>query len=160
MSSSSGVFLVCNRSAKGERAARDIYRQIALSIDAGGRRRVAIGARRRPRSGNIEGDLPNIASRVNYEVVFQLLPAAVVDRINAWIDILKPDPGVVGHIGVPLFRIISDQVIGRGRQGLEANNLRLGISSFELHAQVGGAVLSTLAVCGVLSAKMASFPER
>jgi hypothetical protein len=49
--------------------------------------------------------------RSHHEVVLQLSPIAVVDQIDAGINILVADLGILSDVGSPFLRIVSNKVV-------------------------------------------------
>ena len=45
------------------------------------------------------------------EVVFQLPLVAVVDEINAGVDVFVLHPGIGGNVGVPVVGVVADEII-------------------------------------------------
>ena len=58
-----------------------------------------------------EPDGPRVRAGRNHEVVFQLPLIAVVNQVDAGIDIRVPYFRVVRHIRAPLCRIIADEIV-------------------------------------------------
>ena len=61
-----------------------------------------------------ERNLPGICTRRDDDVVFQLPLVAVVDQINAGVDIPILYFRIVSHIGVPLPRVITENCLRHG----------------------------------------------
>ena len=71
---------------------------------------------------NLKSNGARIGARIDYKVVFELPLVAVIDQINAVINIFVFDLGVVGDIGMPLGGIVANEIIARTLQLIEAAN--------------------------------------
>src|SRR2546425_12635684 len=71
------------------------------------------------------------------EVMFQLTLVAVIDQVNAGIDILVSHLAIGGDISMPFLRIAADEVVVFARQLLKPQDPWCGIGADELHAQYG-----------------------
>ena len=60
---------------------------------------------------------------------------AVVDEVNAGIEILVVDFAVRGYIGAPLRRVVSDDVVSFPGKLLQPRYLRLRVGVGKRHAQ-------------------------
>src|SRR5205807_2460270 len=76
-----------------------------------------------------------IGSRSDDKVIFELLLVAVVDEIDAGVDILVRDLPVIGDTGVPLTRIVADKVVACASKLVLANGRRLRVGSLQSHSQ-------------------------
>ena len=75
-----------------------------------------------------------VGPRPNHKVVLQLVvPVAVVDQVDAGIDVVISHPGVGGHPGPPILGIIPDKVIDDTRQALYSRDLGSWTRTHELH---------------------------
>ena len=62
--------------------------------------------------GELEADGFGIGVGGDYEVVFKLSLVAVVDEVDAAIDMAVADFGVCGDIGVPFGGVVAEEVVG------------------------------------------------
>lgn len=74
-----------------------------------------------------------VGARRDDEVEFQFAPIAVIDRVDAGIHVLDPNPGVAGHIGMPLGGIVADEIVARTRQPIRRRNGGIWTRPHELH---------------------------
>src|SRR5688572_2238692 len=82
-----------------------------------------------------KGDEAWIGSRAYDEIVLKFLLVAVINEVNAGVDIAVVHAGVCGNIRPPLRGIIADEVVGlAGLLGLPGH-ARVGASAEENHAQ-------------------------
>ena len=81
-------------------ARRSTQNQVSVLIQCGG-------------SGSLGGDANcvRIGPRSHLEVVLQLLRIAVIDEVNTGICAGDPGVGKVRHVGVPLRRVVADEVV-------------------------------------------------
>src|SRR5260370_39931018 len=56
-----------------------------------------------------EADLPRAGSGRHDKIVFELLPAAVIDQVDATIHALVADFGVIWHVGPPSRRVVGNE---------------------------------------------------
>ena len=77
-----------------------------------------------------EANHPGVRARFNHKVVLQLSLIAVIDQIDARIDVLVPYLGVSGHVSAPSLGIVPDEIISRGGQSLEPGDFRSSIGPY------------------------------
>lgn len=85
-------------------------------------RRDMQGRRGRWFSCNLKLNRLRICAWSQEEVVFQPALIAVILQVHAGIDLLILYPRVVGDVGLPLFRIVSDKIVALARELLYAHN--------------------------------------
>ncbi len=56
----------------------------------------------------------HICSRMNDKIVFNFGQAPVVDNVNAGINVALEYFPIIGNVGKPLFRVLSNEIIGLG----------------------------------------------
>src|SRR5207244_10703193 len=112
----SAFSLVNDRLVKAHLAGRIAQQQIAVGVNA--------EALPRPQRGrfNLKSNGARIGARIDYKIVFELPLVAVIDQVNAVIDILVFDFGVVGDIGMPLRGIVANEIVAPTLQLIEAAN--------------------------------------
>ncbi len=76
--------------------------------------------------------------RRNDEVIFQLLPVAVVRQIHPWIHAMKIHASVGRHIRAPLPGIVPNEIVHTSSKLFQPRNLRIYSGSRELHSQNSG----------------------
>ena len=86
------------------------------------------------RSVYFQRDGVRVGSRREVEVEFEAPVVAVKDRVDAGIDAAVLNRGVIGHVGVPLIRIVADKVVGFARQFAGSGNGGSLIAAEELDA--------------------------
>src|SRR5438309_1300505 len=84
---------------------------------------------------NRELDAARIGSRRDNEIVFELPVVAVIDQIDARIDLTVPYCGKGGNIRAPKRRIVADEIIELAGQLFAAADRGVWISADQLHAQ-------------------------
>ena len=72
------------------------------------------------RALELQPDAAGIRARVEDKIVLELVLVAVVDHVDAGINCVIADAGVVAHIFAPLGRVVAEEVAGTPRQRLEA----------------------------------------
>ena len=87
------------------------------------------------RALEVEHDALRIRAGCNDEVVFELALVAVVDEVDAGIDLAVVHLRVGRHVGPPLRRIVADEVIRSSGQFLEPAYERRGVGGHDRHAQ-------------------------
>src|SRR5262245_30518312 len=79
-----------------------------------------------------------VSAGMDDEVVLKLqLIAAVVDQVNARIELLVSHLGICRQIGAPLRRILADEVVDPGRQWSEPRYAWSWISVRQHHSHYG-----------------------
>ena len=68
------------------------------------------------------------------EVIFQLALIAVINQVDAGINTVVPNPGIVRNIGSPFLGIVADEVRALSRQLVHPADSGHGICAQELHA--------------------------
>jgi hypothetical protein len=71
------------------------------------------------------------------QVVLELPLVAVVDEVDARVDVFVLHSGIRRHIGPPLRGIVADEVVGLAGQGVLARDARIAIGADERHAKRG-----------------------
>src|SRR5436853_600975 len=79
---------------------------------------------------------PGIRFRRYDKIVFQLPLIAVIEKVNAWIDLTIPDLSECWQIGMPVLRIAADKVAGFSWQLIDAFALCIRVRADEVHLQV------------------------
>ena len=90
------------------------------------------------RTFEVERDLLRVRTRCDDEVVFELALVAVVDEVDAGIDVLVTDLRVGRDIGAPLRRIFADEVVRLSRLLIEAAHHGFTRRAHEAHSQRDG----------------------
>ena len=75
-----------------------------------------------------------VSARRHHKVVLQLLLVAVINQVDARIDVLVLHLGEGGNPGVPLLGVASDEVVGVARQPVDARDFRRRIGAHQPHA--------------------------
>src|SRR5580700_11274365 len=85
----------------------------------------------------IEGDLDlvRICTRREDEVILHVAVRAVIDNVDAWIDILIPDRGIMRNTCEPGLLRAAEEVVGVATQWVDPGALR-GASSGEFHMRI------------------------
>ena len=82
-----------------------------------------------------EPDYARIGSGRHHKIVFKLAPVAVINKVDARVDVSIFDLGIRGNVGPPLLRIIPNEVVGFDGQLCTARNLRVWVPSNKFHAK-------------------------
>src|SRR6266436_10351771 len=107
----------------------------ARRLSGGAQQEIAFGSEfQLLRALQAEADLPRVGSGRDYKVVLELLPAAVIDKIDARIHALVHDFGVVGDFGPPLRGIVADEVVALAGHLLDASYCCIGRCAEQRHA--------------------------
>ena len=75
-------------------------------------------------------DRARVGARRQHEVIFQLIVAAVVNHVDAWICLAILHPRIVGHVRVPVSPR-ANHVIGARLHRVQALNRRLAITVYQ-----------------------------
>ncbi len=116
-----------------------IGHRLPLAEGAGGgaEEEIPVGGQlRAARAGEGEADLPWIGAGGDFEVVFEAaFLVAVVDGVDAGVDLLVADPGVLGDVVPPLLRVAPDEVIAlAGERRLAGDaGAGVGVEEAEFH---------------------------
>ncbi len=95
---------------------------------------VALGIKRFPRDAvKRQPDGAGARAGLDHEVVLELLLVAVVDQVDAAVDTLVGHLGVVGDVGVPLRRVVADEVVTHAGLLVETDGVGAGVRPDELH---------------------------
>ena len=78
------------------------------------------------RAFDFESDGVRVGVGSEVEVEFEAVVVAVEDRVDAGIDAAVLHRGVVGHIGVPLLRVVAEEVVGLAGELIAAGERGLG----------------------------------
>src|SRR5207244_600064 len=65
---------------------------------------------------DLKSDVSRIRARLDYKIVLKLPLVAVVNQVNAVINILVFDSGIRTDIGLPLSRIAAQKIVALSRQ--------------------------------------------
>src|ERR1044071_2781487 len=82
----------------------------------------------------LEPDRVGITVWCNHKVVFKLTTVAVIDQIDAGINLVIFDLAVISDIGPPLLRVIPKKVICFSRKLIKALRLYVVVRSHQFHA--------------------------
>ncbi|HEV3204752.1 MAG TPA: hypothetical protein VGY77_10225, partial [Gemmataceae bacterium] len=119
--------LINHRAVLHHRTYRRLQHQLALGID------------RQPISTwESQADGAGVSPRGQLKVVFEMLLTAVVNQVDAGVDLLIFDFAIGRYIGVPLGRIVAEQVIDLSRQWVLPHGYRGGVAAQHVHAHDGG----------------------
>lgn len=92
------------------------------------------GNARRTQKGQL--NQRGIRAGVDGEIILELAGVgAIVEHVDAGIDIGIGDAGVIGHVGSPLGAVVADQEIADASELVLAGELRERVGADELHAQ-------------------------
>jgi hypothetical protein len=112
--------------------------RLSLTDFAGGRvqHQIALGIHFKA-VGALEGedDPVGVGARAHNEVVLQLTLVAVIDEIDAGVEVVVPHLGIRGHIGAPLGGVVADEVVGLAGQFFQLHHARVGVSSQNDHSE-------------------------
>ena len=78
-----------------------------------------------------------IGFRSDDEIKLQLTLLAVISEVNSGINIFISDAGILWNVALPLFRSISDVVVGPAGQLIYRRNLGGRVFPHNLHANHG-----------------------
>ena len=75
-----------------------------------------------------------IGARRDDEIIFQLALVAVIDDIDSGVGLGEADTRIRRNLGVPLLRIVAEEIIDDPRQHLYPLDRGCGVGPFKLHA--------------------------
>ena len=74
-----------------------------------------------------------LGSRRNYEIIFEPALVAVIDHVDARIDLRVAHASKTGNVCVPFSWIWTSEIVTGGRQLFETLDSRIGIGAFQFH---------------------------
>ena len=98
-----------------------------------GQRQAAVRGEPGMGAGEFQRNLPGIGSGRNHEIVFQLPLAAVIDEVDAMVNLLVTHLAVGAGAAGPLLRIAADEIIHFPGESLAAGNPGVRVRSGQLH---------------------------
>ena len=98
------------------------------------------------RSIHLQRDAARIGSRRDVEIEFKPPVVAVEDGVDAGIDAAVFDRGKIGQVGVPLLRIVANEIVGLRRQFIAPSNDDSRVAAQELYADGAGSFLEAVAL--------------
>lgn len=122
------VFLIDTRGVQSKCFASDLHQESPLGVKAWMERVPCLIQKGK-------ADRPRIPPWCDNEVVFQLPLVPIVEQVHPRIDVVIDDFGVGGHMGVPLPRIIPEQIVAFAREFGESAHLRMGVRPHQPHPQ-------------------------
>src|SRR5579872_2120061 len=86
----------------------------------------------------IQPDRVRVGARRDHKIVLQLSALiAVVDKIDARVDVIELYPAKRGYVRPPLARVVADEIIALAWQRIEASRGRARIRAGEFHRENG-----------------------
>jgi hypothetical protein len=86
------------------------------------------------RAVECQANLVGIASRLDDEIIFEIVPMAVEDQVDPVVDVLYLHAAVLRDTGVPVFGVFSNHVVADATRRLQTLYIVPGVTAAQIHS--------------------------